>query len=376
MTSDIFGPTSENKPTCLFDEPHDLQHTKDLRAHYFGCLEAGDRAAFLSHENPLWARLVEEEKRNLPRRGTVDGSGRMPEANAARQQYGFDTGEVPVASPSSDVRLEGNELKRFEAALALESEFKRIECLRKAIFENDPARLVQNLSRSGAKWRHMAWLLNEADEAKRVWKENNRRARKDRPRIAAERSMTGPSSRASPMLHQTGTGQSSRAPPQTHPSLQPPVSSQATKLEEPPTEQCSTEETTDGLPGARAAVQEIIGKYSQKKMPESGDPKNSTAYNLLRDVKAQVIKFQKRTDPRESPRLIRHNESVCDEVYRGQFLDQHLSMENLLNGRFKKLEKLGKLRRSPVALQYIHIPYNNMEVRGTQCQTTRSEHSC
>ncbi len=104
---------------------------------------------------------------------------------------------------------------------------------------------------------------------------------------------------------------------------------------------------------------------------QAGGGRNAKrGYQLERDVTGYVIQWEKyRPAPPAQPYLRPVEAPPSDWRFKGQFPDQRVALEYLLHRQGGKSQ--GDLRhdvimrrgRNPSALRYVHIPYNNMEVR-------------
>lgn len=349
--------TTKGQPArCLSGDEHHLERMDDLVSHFFGCIEIGDREAFLDERNDVWAEIlaIEQEDPGRVRTGFSDYSVKVSRFK------GPDETELDKAERQQRELDEKKRRKRVAAALALESAFKRILLLRRSILENDSAKLIQNIRGSGKAWRRKARELSK-DPNRQVWIAN----------VQAERGR-GHTERLNAMIkkqkHQDAQADLKGKRPEQSDNLpsQPSNKSQASeggpstqhpaRQDELPTPSFSGNLDDDDAnrrrnrwDDVRTTLQTIIYGESRNPPPES----EGTPYDLRRDVKAQVIKFQ--SNPNYES-LVKYSEKVDDEIFKGEFPDQQVSLEMLL------LDKRFAKAVGSVALQYIHIPCNNMEV--------------
>jgi hypothetical protein len=57
---------------------------------------------------------------------------------------------------------------------------------------------------------------------------------------------------------------------------------------------------------------------------------------------------------------------IHDEVFKGQFPNQRVSVEKLLHMNYR--DRIWTDRTKPDVVQYVHVPCNNMSVRSPQYQ--------
>lgn len=125
-------------------------------------------------------------------------------------------------------------------------------------------------------------------------------------------------------------------------------------------------ESDDVLPEFSKKLREIVEqerKRNSKREPEK-EP-IASGYDIKRDIKARLIKL-KRPEELASNGMIPVNELVDDEVFKGTFPDQQVSVFWLLEEKFKRIDKTNlawEERLCVEQIQYFHIPVNNMSVR-------------
>jgi hypothetical protein len=82
-------------------------------------------------------------------------------------------------------------------------------------------------------------------------------------------------------------------------------------------------------------------------------------YNLERDVKANIIILQPSGSKSEVV-MAGFSAEVHDEIFKGQFPDQRVSVEKLLHMKYRRSIWEEPSIRGMV--RYIHVPCNNMSV--------------
>lgn len=304
--------TSDPQASCLSIVPHSLRDTRDLRSHFFGCLGYEKRVNVLDDEShPIWEEMKELE--------ALDSGTSEPNIS---------TGAGPSA-PSI----------RYISALNLQAELKRIAVLRRTPALKSSVRELRNSVKE--------WVFTNKEDIQDIH---------DRRRVDS---------------HTFG---------ETHKEATPSRPRRATmntaRLQRPP--------TFSRFESAIPEYEDILPEFSKKvrDIVEAGRDKNSQpkpdleapSYDLKRDIKARLIKLKRPTQPvsQSSPLManvmIPENEQVDDEIFKGTFPDQQVSVYWLLKDKFKKVhgENLPlEERMRTEELRYFHIPANNMSVSFT-----------
>lgn len=318
--------------SCLSVEPHDLRDIRDLRCHFFGCLGINRRLQVLANAaDPIWAQAEALEIKDTE--PVQKNNSKTP----------------PIGSIDPD---EYQPSMRYVTALSLQAELKRISVLRRT-----PA---------------LRGLVREVQRSLVAWREENRKNIDDVERLRIDtthfRLMLPPETPRSP--RQPGTRRTVASPSQ---DPGPPVTRERRRTTN--LTQGSLTEHDDFSRMLKKIVDEEREKNNED-MPED-DP--MTCYELKRDIKAQLILLErpKPSDSRTIP--IMGNvmepdwEDVGDEIFKGRFPDQQVSMFHLLDGALKGGQfNRGKFERTPKKtledelcprkLRYYHIPVNNMLV--------------
>lgn len=129
-------------------------------------------------------------------------------------------------------------------------------------------------------------------------------------------------------------------------------------------------EHDDILPEFSMKLRDIVEAGRDKNSQPKPDL-NASGYDLKRDIKARLIKLKRPPKPTSnlSPLManvmIPENEQVDDEIFKGTFPNQEVSVYWLLKDKFKKVKEENlslEERMRTEELRYFHIPANNMSV--------------
>lgn len=324
--------TSDLQSSCLSVEPHDLRDIRDLRCHFFGCLGINRRLQVLSNpKDPIWAQAEALEIKDTE--PIQRNNSKTP----------------PVGSIDPDEHPPG---MRYVTALSLQAELKRISVLRRT-----PA---------------IRGLVREVQRSLDAWREENKPnisiVEKLRIDTTHFRLMVPPVTPGSPRQPEgrRGTVGSAQDPG-------PPLTQERRRNTN--LTQGSLTEHDDFSRMLKKIVDDEREK-NREPMPED-DP--MTSYECKRDIKAQLILLERPRTSGSRAASVMGNvmepdwEDVGDEIFKGRFPDQQVSMFHLLNGVLKGGHvNRGKLQRTmkrteedelcPSKLRYYHIPVNNMQV--------------
>lgn len=309
--------------SCLSVVPHDLKDARDLRAHFFGCLDSKKRFDLLEDAgDDIWkqAKKLENENTDPDLRGTR----KSPDLGQVDDD---DEDEVDM---------------RYITALNLQAELKRIAVLRRM-----PALvpLVRELRQCINDWREEnrisiaivgerrinshAWRVPSPLGAPRSWS-------KGRPRgPTVSQKQTSSMQRVTAQRHDTAVVESSRP------------------------------ELDAILPEFADKLKQVIDEKSSRANESEPDDISSASYDLMRDVKARIIKLRRPSAPGSAmaSAMKPMKENVDNKVFKGTFPDQRISVHHLLSGEFKTDAKMDPVEQScPSDLRYYHIPANNMIV--------------
>lgn len=324
--------TNSLQSSCLSVEPHDLQDIRDLRCHFFGCLGINRRLQVLSNDkDPIWEKAEELEKKDTE--PVQKNNSKSP----------------PLGFIDPDENQPG---MRYVTALSLQAELKRISVLRRT-----PALrgLVREVQRSLMAWRN--------ENKKNI--SNVERLRIDTTHF---RLMMPPGTSGGPRPPE---GRGAVAGSAQDPA--PPLTQERRR---------NTNLTQGSLTEHDAFSQKlkkIVNDEREKNkeaMPED-DP--MTTYELKRDIKAQLILLERPKTLGSRALSAMGNvmepdwEDVGDEIFKGRFPDQQISMFHLFNetlqggqvnrGKFERTVKTTlEDELCPRRLRYYHIPVNNMQV--------------
>lgn len=304
---ELFKSTDSHASSCLSVVDHKLKDSRDLQCHFFGCLGIQKRAEVLDNaDDPIWkeAKRLETENTKLNLGGDND------------KMQDFDM--------------------RYITALNLQAELKRIGVLRRT-----PA---------------LKGLVREVRESINLWRNEN----EDKIKEVKDRRIDSHSFRNS-----FPSGIQNRRPSQLRVISTPGTGNKHnTSIDEsiPP-------ELEKILPEFSKKLDDVIiqGRRSKECIPEPDD--DSSEYDLKRDIKARLIKLQRPGDSTSDTGSFMANvmdpgwEDVDDEIFKGTFPDQRVSVYWLLNGKFKRNKKMNLTEKVyPSTLRYFHIPANNMSV--------------
>lgn len=297
---------NEAPPTCLSDSPHDVAVTHDLLQHYLGCIEFNQREQFLDIDHYFWGQRVALEFEKL-------------KSQSKDAQTGLS---------DHDMRLRAREeVKRamLELAISVEDQHKRTDVLRATLRNERPqdskakSNLVANVDRSRRNWR-ASLPYREGIERVRTW----------RARMGRHIDPAGP-----------------------------------------------TEDIDDAPQFGQQAIRSFIRLNQEEK--EESDRRYDKEYDLEQDVHAHLVQYTLRDG--ESQRLQDGTRAFTsqsmssfkvsplnDNRYKGRFPHQHVSLSSLLGstGAQSILSKELCDTMDPTRLKYIHLPFNNMEVRISQ----------
>lgn len=327
--------TNDLQSSCLSVEPHDLRDIRDLRCHFFGCLGINRRLQVLSNpKDPIWAQAEALETKDTE--PIQRNNSKTP----------------PVGFIDPDEYQPG---MRYVTALSLQAELKRISVLRRT-----PA---------------LRGLVREVQRSLVAWREENKNSinivEKLRIDTTHFRLMVPPGTPGSPRQPEArrvtvGSAQDP-GPPLTKERRR------TTNL----TQGSFTEH--DDFSRMLKKIVDDEREKNKEPMPED-DP--MTSYECKRDIKAQLILLERPRTSGSRAASIMGNvmepdwEDVGDEIFKGRFPDQQVSMFHLLNGVLKGGQvNRGKFERTvkataedelcPRKLRYYHIPVNNMQVSRT-----------
>lgn len=307
---DIFA-QKDPQTTCLSVEPHDLKDVRNLRSHFFGCLGIKRRVHVLEDEkDPIWEQAEKLEKENTEPHRKHDA--KSPDL---RHRDGY---EKP---PSM----------RYITALNLQAELKRIAVLRRT-----PA---------------LKGLVSELRASLDAWKDENESnvKRVERQRIDTTHFRTQPlprtlGSRRRSRRRTTGTRTSDTV---VNPPCRP--------------------EHDNILPDFSRKLKDVIRKERTDNGNSDTEEDSETLYDLQRDIKARLIQLVRPKTSESDVSSFMANvmgpgwKDVNDKIFKGTFPDQQLSVHNLLNGQFQRVEREDTAERAcPSTLSYFHIPANNM----------------
>lgn len=318
--------------SCLSVEPHDLREIRDLRSHFFGCLGINRRLQVLSDaRDPIWAQAEALETKDTE--PIQKNNSKTP----------------PVGSVDPDEYQPG---MRYVTALSLQAELKRISVLRRT-----PA---------------LRGLVREVQRSLVAWREENKKnisvVEKLRIDTTHFRLMMPPGPPGSPRPPE---GRRVAAGSAKHPA--PPLSRERRRNTN--LTQGSLTEHDD----FSRMLKKIVDDEREKNREPTPEDDPMTSYEIKRDIKAQLILLERPRTSGSRAASVMGNvmepdwEDVGDEIFKGRFPDQQVSMFHLLNGVLKggKLNR-GKFERTikttaedefcPRKLRYYHIPVNNMQV--------------
>lgn len=324
--------TNDLQSSCLSVEPHDLKDIRDLRCHFFGCLGINRRLQVLSDaRDPIWAQAEALESKDTE--PIQKNNSKTP----------------PVGSIDPDEYQPG---MRYVTALSLQAELKRISVLRRT-----PA---------------LRGLVREVQRSIVAWRDENRKNISNVERLRIDtthfRLMLPPGTPGSPRQpERRGVAAASAQEPGPQLSKERRRNTNLT--------QGSLTEHDDFSRMLKKIVDDEREK--NKEAPPQDDP--MTSYELKRDIKAQLILLERPRTSGSKASSVMGNvmepdwEDVGDEIFKGRFPDQQVSMFHLLNGVLKgghlnrgKLERTDKSTPEdelcPRKLRYYHIPVNNMQV--------------
>lgn len=305
--------TSDPQASCLSVVPHNLKDARDLRCHFFGCLGYNKRVKVLKDvSHPIWEELWELE--------ALD-NGSDANLNAETGAY------------APTVRY-----TRYISALNLQAELKRIAVLRRTPALKESVRDLRNSIDK--------WVFDNKENIQDV----HDRRRTDshtfgekQPRVADR------------------LGSQSGGPALSRPGK--PISNTA-----------GYAEREHLLPEFSKTLQEIVEEERDKKcQPMKDIALDAAGYELKRDIKARLIKLKRPARAATSSAdsfmanvMVPENEQVHDEIFKGTFPDQQVSVYWLLEDKFKRVDKTNlrlEQRMCPEEIRYFHIPANNMSVR-------------
>lgn len=323
--------TNDLQSSCLSVEPHELRDIRDLRCHFFGCLGINRRLQVLSNPNdPIWAQAEALETKDTE--PIQRNNSKTPPVGSIPDEY----------QPGM----------RYVTALSLQAELKRISVLRRT-----PA---------------LRGLVREVQRSLVAWREENKKyisiVEKLRIDTTHFRLMVPPGTPGSPRPPEPRrvTVGSAQEPG-------PPLSKERRRNTN--LTQGSLTEHDDFSRMLKKIVDDEREK-NKEPMPED-DP--MTSYECKRDIKAQLILLERPPRPSGSRAAsVMGNvmepdwEDVGDEIFKGRFPDQQVSMFHLLNGvlkgglvnrgKFQRTDKTAEDKLCPSKLRYYHIPVNNMQV--------------
>lgn len=311
--------TANSQASCLSAVPHSLEDARDLRCHFFGCLGYEKRVKVLNDpSHPIWNEMCEMER---------------SDATAS-----IETETAPSASSA-----------RYISALNLQAELKRIAVLRRT-----PA-----LKESVRDLRNSIKLWVQSSETKKGIQE-----------IHDRRVNTHTFGEKKPGCQgRIGSQSGDPATPCRGMSVSKVTARCQPTLLRPESEFPEREEI---LPEFSAKLREIVEAGRDKKCePEPDLALDASEYDLERDIKARFIKLKRprivasSTNTSMMNVMIGEDEPIHDEVFKGTFPDQQVSVHWLLKN-FRGVNKTDlRLEQNmcPEGLRYFHIPANNMSVR-------------
>lgn len=114
-----------------------------------------------------------------------------------------------------------------------------------------------------------------------------------------------------------------------------------------------------------SALERIIYEFRKGFDPsyEPLDPEDKSKapdYNLERDIKAQVIKLKRDENARDLGVMAGISAGIHDDVFKGQFPNQKVSVEKILHTNFR--DRIWTGTNEGDMVRYVHFPCNNMSV--------------
>lgn len=316
--------TTNSQASCLSAVPHSLKDTRDLRCHFFGCLGDDKRVQVLDDpSHPIWNEVSEMER-----------------SDAGGTAASIETETAPSASSA-----------RYISALNLQAELKRIAVLRRT-----PA-----LKESVRDLRNSIKLWVQLSETKKGIQEIH--DRRVNTHTFGEKKPGGEG--------RIGSQSGDPAAPRRGTSV-----SNVTTRRWPTLFRSESEfpEREEILPQFSEKLREIVEAGRDKKCePEPDLALDASEYDLERDIKARFIKLKRPKVVASSANslmvnvMIGEDEPIHDEIFKGTFPDQQVSLHWLLKN-FRGVNKTDlrlEQKMCPEELRYFHIPANNMSVRLT-----------
>lgn len=316
------------RPKCPSAQPHGARIIQDFSAHYFGCIEIFERPHFFNQSNTLWVEELGLEEKRL------------------RRQDGSDWDE----NKNYRLAAEENIVKKIRSvAESIESQYQRIETLRKAIKDSRCAHLTERelsnfggdppdcnqvncLERSYANWKKSE-EFEDGMKIIRQWK-NQRGKRVDTELTDND---------------------------DTRRDVMEPGRIAARKIMQHTREDAFK---GDREPERYDLEKDISGHIIQWKIL-GGEGENDVRYESQQPIESQPTSGFKCSSGRELYLKPIEEDVTTDNRFKGKFPDQRLSLQHLLEddpSLPKQHDVIMDKDRHVDRLRYIHIPHNNMAV--------------
>jgi hypothetical protein len=310
---------------CLSTEKHNLKKLQDISRHILGCVKIGDRVEVLtgSDKNGLkgiWDQAIE-----------LDGKENTPLLWTESVESSIDTENKEMSEEKSQSREQKKKFMQYVTALGLEGELKRIRAIR----EDDrvgPGTLVKNVELSLKVWRDLKNKehVNNIESVKKWRKDNGLKQEMDGD---AEK-------RAKQSYDQFTTALRDIIDDYQKNTVYMDTKSKRTVLETAITGESNEVITSPPANTKSSSTKPVPGLTRDSSSPSPRvDP-----YSLERDVKAQIIQLTPMRHDLEvelnglmKPFSEESKERFHNEVYKGQFPDQVISIKRLLDGEFTRI---------------------------------------
>jgi hypothetical protein len=400
---------------CLSSDCHRITDIRDLRCHFIGCVPIADRLRFLN-DAKVWTEAVDIA-------------------------YKSEIEENPASADKKQEFVKDSIHLWYTTALALDGNIKRTDLLRSSLKE-----LTSHVDASRERWRESdiyeknvprveewrkaqpeAWHFSDVtmdgilSPQQQLQEKTSDPGPSTQPGMGDQQTSDETSIAAATRAAETqavpsrsdarNTGTVTMAPAASFPSEDKRAGTRTATQQPASRANPVAPSGSEMKPGKKQAklagdsasaiaerIREIIEKYRTQQKVEKTDEQvegdnNDLLYRLERDVKAQFIQLRRephaKVHPGEDIGVMKPiSKSVHDQIYKGQFPDQQLSVEKLTTSQFlqspvhqmkdeeivdSSKEKGKEVDTGPPSggikaqdrgymVRYFHIPCNNMMV--------------
>lgn len=348
-------------PTCITAQPHEPEAIRDHLLHYFGCIRVSERKSFLREDSPVWEheRMVELRKirRHDAKRFPDDESQEWEAAERVRKRIGTLAVSIEAQYRRTDV---------LRAALCKPSMVRQGEPVAGDRRQKTSRHLVDSITQSHREWKESEQFRTGIAQVI-AWREANDSAEGTEDDVAEEETRAGHGAQ-----HPRSAGDLDVEPERhivqqiawRHQGQRPPVEDADTVIYslERDINAYIIQYKKSGEPGPKRVLSGI---------PEKSPPTSPQFTNQSKPTSRQNSIAQSEGDAEIEEHYVHVAEPPTDRRFKGQFPDQRVALECVLDKDGFVLDKDGRPQRdillsrdrTPTRLRYFHVPCNNMDVR-------------